>query len=336
MELGKYLLGFTPTGEPDLGREPDLKPLSEFRASLAYLSTLPAPRLEQLLTGTLDLCSHRLDAWITSFATKRLTEIRAASPTGTLVRSLRLGDEPQAGPTQAQAGPVPGEKGPIVQSTTNPGFVHTPSLTQAATVAVLRSGHLAHSGEEASDDLLAIDLSSQRVRLASWLLEGVRQGQPLGALLGYRFERRLQEARLARFVARFHDLAPLVRASWNKVTEQGAEPGRGHRREQRCRRSGSSAALATHRVHQLPESVGRPLRSAQDPAVAAGFRSPVTGSGHHEGPVGSRVELAGRLCGRGQRRTHGQERAPGRAWKHFPRCQHAGIHRRRRNPTARA
>jgi hypothetical protein len=60
------------------------------------------------------------------------------------------------------------------------------------------------------NDLLAIDLSSERVRLASWLLDGVRQGQPLGALLGYRFERRLQEARLAEFIAPFRELAPLV------------------------------------------------------------------------------------------------------------------------------
>ena len=35
--VGKYLLGFTPTGEPDLTREPDLKALSDFRASLAHL-----------------------------------------------------------------------------------------------------------------------------------------------------------------------------------------------------------------------------------------------------------------------------------------------------------
>ena len=36
------------------------------------------------MTGTLDLCSHRLDAWITSFATKRLAEMRKANPTGVL------------------------------------------------------------------------------------------------------------------------------------------------------------------------------------------------------------------------------------------------------------
>ena len=60
------------------------------------------------------------------------------------------------------------------------------------------------------NDLLAIDLSSERVRLATWLLDGVRQGQPLGALLGYRFERRLQEAGKPQFISSFRELAPLV------------------------------------------------------------------------------------------------------------------------------
>jgi hypothetical protein len=58
-------------------------------------------------------------------------------------------------------------------------------------------------------DLLAIDLSSERVRLANHLLDGVRQGQPLGALLGYRFERRLHERKLDPFIKAFRDLAPL-------------------------------------------------------------------------------------------------------------------------------
>ena len=84
MELGKYLLGFTPSGEPDVGQEPELKPLSEFRASLAHLKSLDSARLEQLMTGTLDLCSYRLDAWITSFATKRLAEMRKMNPAGVL------------------------------------------------------------------------------------------------------------------------------------------------------------------------------------------------------------------------------------------------------------
>ena len=104
---------------------------------------------------------------------------------------------------------VPGETGVVYRAADNPGYTHTPSLAQAATAAVLRSGHLTHA-TSADADLLAIDLSSARVRLATWLLDGVRQGQPLGALLGYRFERRLQDAKLAQFIAYFRQVAPLV------------------------------------------------------------------------------------------------------------------------------
>jgi hypothetical protein len=84
MQVGTYLLGFTPSGDPDVAREPDLTPLSDFRASLAHLQSLKVARLEHLLTGTLDLCSHRLDAWITSFATKRLAQMQKAAPAGVL------------------------------------------------------------------------------------------------------------------------------------------------------------------------------------------------------------------------------------------------------------
>ena len=41
----------------------------------------------------------------------------------------------------------------------------------------------------------AIDLSSLRVPTAMSVLDGVRQGQALGALLGYRFERGLRARR---------------------------------------------------------------------------------------------------------------------------------------------
>ena len=226
IELSKYLLGFIPSGEPDIAREPDLKQLSEFRASLAQLNraqskALTVDKLETLLTGTLDLCSHRLDAWITSFATKRLADMRQVNPTGVLfggygwVMNLKPADP------QPEITPPPGEQKPVFQATNNPGFVHAPSLAQASTVAIMRSGHLAHAGagNQKPDDLMAIDLSSERVRLATWLLDGVRQGQPLGALLGYRFERRLQEAQVPEFIATFRELAPLVA---RKLDQPGA------------------------------------------------------------------------------------------------------------------
>ena len=136
--------------------------------------------------------------------------MRKANPAGVLFGGYGwvMNLKPAAALTPAP--PVPGVEGPIFQSATNPGFVHTPSLTQAATVAVLRSGHLTHAGNGNPNDLFAIDLSSERVRLATWLLDGVRQGQPLGALLGYRFERRLQEAAKPQFISSFRELAPLV------------------------------------------------------------------------------------------------------------------------------
>lgn len=211
LPLGQYLLNFTPSGEPDITREPKLKPLSEFRASLSHLKSLDIATLEQLMTGTLDLCSHRLDAWITSFATKRLAEMREKDPSGVLLGGYGWVMNLKPAEAQAQVATPGGEQGPVFQSGRNPGFIHTPSLTQASAVAILRSGHLAHSsGDQTPDDLLAIDLSSERVRLATWLLDGVRQAQPLGALLGYRFERRLQEARKPQFISVFRELAPLV------------------------------------------------------------------------------------------------------------------------------
>lgn len=211
MPLRNYLLGFMPDGEPDVAGKPELKPLSDFRTSLAHLKSLAPERLEELMTGTLDLCSHRLDAWITSFAMKRLAEMRRTNPTGVLLGGYGWVMNLKPAAAQVKVVPTPaGEQDPVFQLTDNPGFVHTPSLTQASTVAILRSGHLANAGDQMPDDLLAIDLSSERVRLATWLLDGVRQGQPLGALLGYRFERRLQEGGKAKFISRFREVAPLV------------------------------------------------------------------------------------------------------------------------------
>src|SRR5262249_24407769 len=111
--------------------------LLEFRDSLAYLKTLTTGRLQRAFAGTLDLCSHRLDAWVTSVATKRLSDIRATTQSGTLVggygwvMNLR-----PAGAFVNETIPA-GETGPMLRPNNNPGFSHTPSLPQASTVAVL-------------------------------------------------------------------------------------------------------------------------------------------------------------------------------------------------------
>ena len=85
-----------------------------------------------------------------------------------------------------------GQGAPIVRDPRNGGYIHAPSLPQARTAAVLRSGYLANA-TPSNPETLAVNLSSERVRLALSLLEGIRNGQSLGALLGYRFERDLHD-----------------------------------------------------------------------------------------------------------------------------------------------
>ncbi|MFI0366923.1 hypothetical protein ACH35V_03535 [Actinomadura sp. 1N219] len=164
----------------------------------ALVRTRP-DELGPLLMEVLDVFSHRLDAWITSLAAKRL----AASPPGEGVRIGGYGWVEDLRPSRET--PVttnlPGV-GEVSVSLAD-GYIHAPSLHHAATAAVLRSGFLAHAG----DATLAVDLTSRRARVARWLLRGVRNGQNLGTLLGYRFERALHDAglddRIPRFRRRF-------------------------------------------------------------------------------------------------------------------------------------
>jgi hypothetical protein len=93
------------------------------------------------------------------------------------------------------------------------GYVHAPSLNHAVTAAILRAGHQTHQGDGTADQL-AIDLSSRRVRAALRLLDGVREGQSMGALLGYDFERSLHEGfpglELDAYIDAFRQRYPLV------------------------------------------------------------------------------------------------------------------------------
>src|SRR5262249_26805689 len=145
--------------------------------------------------AVLDLASHRLDAWVSAQASRRLATLRTRKTAG-----VRLGgygvveDVRPAGATPASQ-----------------GYIHAPSLGQAATAAVLRSGPRAPRGVAGAP--LATDLSPRRVRAALALLDGVRAGQPLGALLGYRLERGLHENHrelvMDQYIAPLRALAPL-------------------------------------------------------------------------------------------------------------------------------
>ncbi len=124
-------------------------------------------------SASLDVCNHRLDAWFSSLASCRLATLRAATPQGVVIGGWGcLQDVRRPDPLDPQS---------------RAEYIHTPSLDQAAAAAVLRSGaRRAHRRESHHAD---IDLSSRRVRLARWILEGIRNGRSLNELLGVRFER---------------------------------------------------------------------------------------------------------------------------------------------------
>lgn len=295
-------------GSVDAADDPRLEQVGH---SLRYLQSLDDDAIDRLVRGTLDLASHRFDAWETSIATRRLAEHRHdqgnwyrpkpatylddagenvwtdadayvppgrfpawppaafvggddeaeegsatdglgggtdaglagddGADDGTVFESgesaatdvsfdesaatdaITGGNDLVSEPSTERVSPsVPlpessagihvGAWGYVEDLHPDPAdadgeFLHAPSLQQATTAAVLRGGHRAFENED-EGHLSAVDLSADRVRVAKQLLDGVREGQPLGALLGYRFERGLHEAGQQEYVQEFRRAYP--------------------------------------------------------------------------------------------------------------------------------
>lgn len=167
------------------------EPLARIEAALRSVAALTPARVAHLLLEVIDVYSHRLDAWITSLASRRLAEARAGGATG--VRLGAYGWVENLSPMKGRLlSSIRVDERKAIASL-NDGYIHAPSLQQATTAAVLRSGALSHPEEQST---YAVALTSRRSRIARWLIAGVRQGQNLGALLGYRFERALHDADL--------------------------------------------------------------------------------------------------------------------------------------------
>ena len=212
---------------------PGAERLASFRQALTQLSAFPAASLESEMLGALDICNHRLDSWFTSLASRRLATLRATAPTGVVIGGWGcLQDVRRPDPVNPQQ---------------RAEFIHTPSLDQAAAAAVLRSGaRRAHRGGSHHAD---IDLSSRRVRLARWILEGIRNGRSLNELLGVRFERAVKgttaDAALAAAPHVVSGVQRNGRAGRSRAAPEGRpsleQRGRGSRRRgtergTRCRR----------------------------------------------------------------------------------------------------
>ncbi|MBZ5534020.1 MAG: hypothetical protein LAO20_21530 [Acidobacteriia bacterium] len=227
LSWAEYLVNLDPPPQSPFAQ------LAELRACLDRLAALSTAELDRLLTETLDACSHRLDVWVTAVATSILNRKRSAKVNGvhlgcfgwveevrpaarrpavqgTELEAVRLLDTRRAATLKRQLNlPVP-----VQPLQDNGGFIFAPSFAQASVAAVLRNGYMTHKGTS-QEGLLSIDLSSERVRNALLLLDGVRQGQSLNALLGYLFETGLHQLNLDKYAQPFRDRFPIVA---NKLT----------------------------------------------------------------------------------------------------------------------
>ena len=180
--------------------------LAEQLDALDALRDVPTARLERLLAEHVDCCSYRLDAWLGGLAHERLASLRAGDDKGTRpgIHVGAFGWLEDVRPKQRAYEPVtlegadaavfsPPGAAPLQRDPSNGGFLHAPSLNHAVTAAVMRSGYLANATPE-TPDTLAVGLTSRRVRTALEVLEGMRNGQSLAALLGYQLERGLHDA----------------------------------------------------------------------------------------------------------------------------------------------
>ncbi len=213
-------------------QRPETTTLKDVQDCLRTLAALSTAALERLFVEHIDLCSYRLDAWQTAFVTQRLAGLRRdnavppSEPGGLYLGAfgylenisaaaplVAASDEEVPTPLRSPAGE------PIFKQPENDGFIAAPSVSHAATAAVLRNAYLSHRND-GDADAMAVDLSSERVRAALALIEGVRNGQDLGSLLGYQFERglhdRYDDPTLEQYLLPFRNAFPLLA---DKITQ---------------------------------------------------------------------------------------------------------------------
>jgi hypothetical protein len=201
LTLGNFLVGNPQT-------PPEAVTLQQYDEALAALEGVSTGELDRLFSETLDLCSHRVDAWITSLATARLAEIREANPVGVHIGAFGWVEDLRAESSTGFSTQTLADGRAVRVPATNAGYIQAPSMQHASAAAILRNGHLTRSGEAGLP--YAIDLSSGRVRDGLALLDAAREGQPLGAALGYQFERALHDRGLDWFIDPLRRRFPLV------------------------------------------------------------------------------------------------------------------------------
>jgi hypothetical protein len=189
----------------NLGRLVETEALAEVLACLETLEGASTASLERAFAAHIDCCTYRYDAWLLGLVNVQLQRMRErAQERDGRGKGLYLGaygwvEDLRPSTSRLENVRLPpdladifGAGTPLRHDRANGGYIHAPSLPHAETAAVLRSGYLANA-TPANPSTLSVNLSSDRVRLALSMLEGIRNGQSFGALLGYHFERGLHD-----------------------------------------------------------------------------------------------------------------------------------------------
>lgn len=162
----------------------------EAMEAMQALAAVPLDERRVAVASAIDVASHRADAWATGIASAR--HRRLASGEGITIGAFGYVEDIRLGAAGAEPG----------------GWLHAPSPSHAVAEGILASAHRSRIGAKADAEPFAIDLSSRRGRELRRVLEGVRRGQPIGALLGYQIERGLTGS-AARFQLTLRQLAPM-------------------------------------------------------------------------------------------------------------------------------
>jgi hypothetical protein len=191
--------------------------LREQKSALPILANASTAKLERCFIEHLDCCNYRLDAWQTGLFAQRLQAQRESGRQNTerqmgiylgafgWVENLKPLSKTFLNPENLPSSLRPKDSHPVIEEddvlisgitsrsgSRQGGFVHTPSLNHASAAALLRNAYLSHANPEQAE-MFSVNLSSERVRRAEFILEGMRNGQPIEALLGYQFERGLHD-----------------------------------------------------------------------------------------------------------------------------------------------
>ncbi|WP_280252750.1 hypothetical protein [Nocardia abscessus] len=215
--------------------------LRQQRDALQLLKDEPTARLERTFADHLDCCAYRLDAWFLGLVNLQLANMRnlredAGSQARTGIHLGAYAWVEDLTPEKKTLEPVTldedlieyfGGDPPLRRDSSNQGYVHAPSLNHAVAAAVLRNGFISNASED-NPRTMAVNLTSERVRTALAMLEGIRGGQNLSELLGYQLERGLHDshsrAEIDKFLYKLRKAFPLRADRLNSTKTPEAVP----------------------------------------------------------------------------------------------------------------